>query len=198
MKLLLLSSSPIQKKIQLQLLKLLDKKPEEAKVAIIPTAGYPKIDQKYVDFDKNILQELGVKDIIQVDLKENSKESLEEKLVDRDIIWVCGGNTFWLLHWVRKSEFDKLLPKLLVQGKVYVGISAGTLICGKDISISGWRSGWDRNVVGLKNLSGLGFVDYAISPHYVDSDKEIIKNCSNKTGVKIIPLKDGESVVVNK
>ena len=198
MKALLLSSSPVEKNVQKEFLSLLDKKPEDIKVVMIPTAGYPKIEQKYVDLDISILKKLGVKNIIQIDLKEENEESLREKFSDVDVAWMGGGNTFWLMHWIRKSGFDKVLPELFKNGLVYVGTSAGSLVCGKDISISGWRSGWDRNVSGLKDFSGMGLVDYAISPHYVDRDQKAINSCTKETGIKIKPLRDGEFVVVNR
>lgn len=197
MKLLLLSSSPTQKKIQEEFLKLLGKEPKEIKVALIPTAGYPEIDQKYVDFDKNILKKLGINNLTQIDLKEESTKSLEEKLSDCDVIWVGGGNTFWLLHWVKKSGFDKLLPKLLNQGKIYVSTSAGSIIAGPDISICQYKHDWNENVFGLKDLSGIDLVDFVVSPHYVDKNKKFNETCAKETGVKIVPLKDGEAVVVD-
>ena len=43
-----------------------------------------------------------------------------------DVIYVCGGNTFKLLHYARESDFKSTLQKFIEKGGLYIGISAGT------------------------------------------------------------------------
>ena len=96
---------------------LLNKKPQKIKVAFIPTAGYPEINKSYIEEDKNKIRSLRISDIYDVDLKEESVQSLHKKLSPADVIYVTGGNTFYLLDWVKKSGFDKVVRNFVNKGK---------------------------------------------------------------------------------
>ena len=181
-------------------LKLLDKKPEETKICFIATASYgehPEGDAVYVKQDKERLLELGFKTIKDLDLREESEESLMNKLENFDVIFVEGGNTFYLLKYVRKSGFDKVIRPFLDKGGIYVGVSAGSIIACKDISPAGWAKEWDENIVGLEDLRGLGLVDFIIMPHYVPEHEAIIKKNKDKVPYPIIALTDLQAILVN-
>lgn len=193
---LFLSSAGIKPETKDKFLELLGKDPKECTVAFIPTACDPEPDKSYVQWTIDQIEELGMK-CVTVDLKGENADSLYEKMKDHDIICVNGGNTFYLIDQVRKSGFDKIIRKLLDEGKVYFGVSAGTLIACPDIALSGWKSGWDRNVVNLKDLTGLGFVDYAISVHYEPEDQKVLDDYSEKSGYRVVPLTDQEAIVMD-
>lgn len=57
-------------------------------------------------------------------------DEIERRIMDKDVIFVIGGNTAYLKTVFDKSGFSKLLPKLL-ETKVYVGSSAGSMILGR-------------------------------------------------------------------
>ena len=57
----------------------------------------------------------------------------------KDIIFVEGGNTFYLLKAMRACNFEKIIRKLLKEGKVYIGASAGSIVAGKTIKTAGWK-----------------------------------------------------------
>ena len=107
--------------------------------------------------------ELGF-NVEEVDI-EGKKESELIKLLElKDIIFVEGGNTFYLLKAMRACNFEKVIRKLLKQGKVYIGVSAGSIVAGCTIKTAGWYG--DKNAVGLKNLKGLNLVPFDIFVHY--------------------------------
>lgn len=54
---------------------------------------------------------------------------IERRLADKDVIFVVGGNTAYLKTIFDKTGFSKILPKLLEE-KIYVGSSAGSMIVG--------------------------------------------------------------------
>ena len=61
---------------------------------------------------------------------------------------------------------------------MYIGASAGSMVAGRTIITSVWRSearGINRNTVGLKNLKGLNLVPFDIFVHYEPKYDEIIK-----------------------
>src|SRR3989339_1195241 len=174
MKLLLTSAGLPNKAIRSKFLQMMCKNPKDISVAFIPTAADPEEDKRFVKSAMDEIKEIGMQ-LFTVDLKEENEQSLRRKLSDCDVVYVNGGNTFYLLDWARKSGFDKVIIDLVGQGKVYIGTSAGSLLVGPDISVSGWMPSWDRNIVGLKDISGLGIVPFVVSPHFVESDRQVLE-----------------------
>lgn len=195
MKLLLTSAGLSTKAIRKKFLELVGKKPEDIFMAIVPTASDAEKDKGYVEKDKEVFRKMGIK-IVNVDLKNKTEEELFTKFGQVDAIFVEGGNTFYLLYWVRKSGFDKVLPKILKQGKVYVGASAGSIIAGPSIETAGWRGGDRKDVVPLESLAGLGCVDFVIWPHIEKGQEKTIKESGQKLAYELVPLTDKQAVVV--
>ena len=94
---LLLTSAGLIPEIAPYFLDLLGKKPEESKMVFIPTAANPELDRWYLNKDKLKIAQLGIIDINEVDIEKETQQSLAGKLKDADIIFVEGGNTFYLM-----------------------------------------------------------------------------------------------------
>jgi len=61
-------------------------------------------------------------------------------------------------------------------GKVYVGVSAGSIVAGKTIQTADkFGTGTDNATIKLKNLKGLNLVPFDIFCHYQPEYAEIIK-----------------------
>eukprot|EP00559_Dactyliosolen_fragilissimus_P003249 CAMPEP_0184872648 /NCGR_PEP_ID=MMETSP0580-20130426/41406_1 /TAXON_ID=1118495 /ORGANISM="Dactyliosolen fragilissimus" /LENGTH=365 /DNA_ID=CAMNT_0027375479 /DNA_START=241 /DNA_END=1341 /DNA_ORIENTATION=+ len=61
------------------------------------------------------------------------------------LIYVEGGNTFWLQHCIEKGNWLNQIKSACVgpnASAVYVGKSAGAIICGKNVETATWK-GWD-------------------------------------------------------
>src|SRR3990167_6049249 len=112
MKLLLTSTGLPNKVIRNKFLKMVGKDPKDVVVAFIPTAADPEKDKWFVKAATNEIEELGMK-LVTIDLKEENKQSLEEKLANCDVLYVNGGNTFYLSDWARKSGFDSVLKDFI-------------------------------------------------------------------------------------
>lgn len=178
-------------------LKLLNKKPDKTKVCFIATAAEPYVDKWYVKKDKERLSELGFNAVTEVDLKKENERSLNEKLKYFDVIFVEGGNTFYLLKYIMESGFDKALKPFLDRGGIYLGVSAGSYVTGPDISLANWKHAEDQNTVRLKDLQGLGLVDFYISPHYIPEHEAIINENKNKVSCPIFALTDSQAIMID-
>jgi len=179
-----------------EFLRLLNKKPEETKVCFVTTASNPEEDKWYVEKDRERLSEIGFK-VTEFDLEGKNEASLRDNLKDFDVIYVEGGSTFYLLKYVRKSGFDKVLPEFLQEGGIYVGVSAGTIIVGLNIETSNWNYGYpDKNTVGLKDLTGLSLVPFVFCVHIDKKDINIIKESTDKTKYPTIGLADNQALLV--
>ena len=152
---LLLTSSGIEAGLREAFIKCLTKSPSESVVAFVTTAAYGETKKPaWLENDRKLLHRCGIKEILDFDIKGKNEGQLEKELAKTDIIFVEGGNTFYLLYHARKSGFDRALPKLLNKGKLYVGVSAGSYIPCPTIEAATWKH-VDRNKIGLKDLTGL-------------------------------------------
>ena len=59
--------------------------------------------------------------VTDVDIKLYSKKDLENTLSNKDIIFVAGGTTTYLLQQAVKSGFDRIVKKLINNGIIYIG-----------------------------------------------------------------------------
>jgi len=130
-----------------------------------------------------------------VDLKKENEISLSRKLDGFDMVFVTGGNTFYLLEQVRNSGFDKAIRKFLNKGGIYVGANAGSLIAGLNIEPAGWRHP-ERNTANLKDLTAMKLVPFVISAHTNDKSIDLIKNCASKVSYPVVALTDKQAIIV--
>lgn len=186
--------------VSLDLIKeLLPKPASELKVAFIRTAADPYEDQSFVEADRNKLIEMSFS-IKDVDLKNKTLTELKDDFKNIDLILMAGGNTFYLLDHIRKSGFDQLLPRLLNNGLIYVGSSAGSIVCCPTIE-SARKFDDPSEAPNLKNYEGLNLFNQAIIPHaqkekYAERIKETVKEMTQK-GLEVMILTDNEAVLIN-
>ena len=194
MKTLFLTSVGLPPETRDSFLSLLPKAAKDTKVAFVPTAADPDKDKWYVKSARDELIELGFQ-VQDVDLKGAISE-VRDSIEKCDVLYVNGGNTFYLLDWVRKSKLDTYMGELLDNGLIYIGSSAGSIITGPDIACAGWDPGWDKDVVGMKDTTGLGYIDFAISPHFVEAERAILAENARKINYKIWPITDKQAILV--
>lgn len=160
------------------------------RVAFIDTAAEAENkDPWWVRKDKKKLLDLGF-DVDQFSITGMSKVQLDEKVKNMGMIYICGGNSFYLLDQVIKTGFDELIKKKIENGIVYIGSSAGSVIAGVRIDLVSDLD--DPSVAPDLDSTGLGIVDLSILPHWGCDEcrKEYIKGIESMytEGVKIVPL----------
>jgi len=174
----------------------LPKKPSEMKVAFIPTAAdtYGADNRPWLDADRAKFVELGFQ-LEDFDLKNKTEDEVRAALSKSDIIFVAGGNTFYLLEKIKQSGFDKVLRELKASEKIYIGSSAGSIIVGPNIEpLKSLNHSEEAN---LDNYDAIGLVDFVVLPHwgkekYAAKQEAVIKEFGKK--YKLKPIKDGEMV----
>lgn len=125
-KILLTSTGFENKNIENKFLELLNKNVEETKVLFIITAaidiGAVKILSKCAD------------DLLNCGIKEENiaiynmhKAINEEELQKFDAIYVCGGNTKYLVDRMNEINFKEVVNKFINNGGIYIGVSAGSI-----------------------------------------------------------------------
>lgn len=179
MKLLLTSNGLVNDSIQNALQDLCDKPFNKSRFIFIPTAANPEPnDKSWLANDIKNAHSLGWKnfDIVDIAALANlEKDAWWPRIEQADVILVGGGNTFYLSYWMQKTGLFAALPELL-EHKVYVGISAGSIIASRTlrstsqaISKFGQLVDEDYELLGPKGQSSeeaLKFIEFAIRPHY--------------------------------
>ncbi len=189
MKLLLTSAGLANKSIKTALFDLVGKKPKDTSLVFIPTAANVEVGDKnwfiddLINLKKQNFKSIEIADISAVD------ESIWKPKVERaDVIYFEGGNTYHLMRWLNKSGLTNLLPELL-QNKVYVGVSAGSMVTCPDLVLKISQLVYEEDLKETEEVDGLKFVDFYFLPH-LNSDwfkklrekfiKEVVKNMSEK------------------
>lgn len=145
------------------IVKRLSKQPAEYAVALVTTAAKPYPDPWWLLNDKAKLLELRFS-VKEVDVDGKSYEELKNELAGVDIIFVAGGNTIYLWEKIKESGFDTLMREMMEAGTIYIGSSAGSVICGPTVEPSTFFD--DRESGNLKDFTSLGLVDFVPVPHY--------------------------------
>jgi len=128
-----------------------------------------------------------------VEFENSTYRDIYPQIEGADILWIAGGMSGYLLYWVRRVGFDKKLPGILKSGAIYVGSSAGSMICAKTQYSSGWYLGEPEP--GASLVPGLGLIDFEIYPHYEESLLPKIKKLWKKGELYL--LKNGEVITVS-
>jgi dipeptidase E len=181
-------------KVAGELTKLLQASIKQQTVAFIPTAGDVYDNKWFVEADRAKLEEMGFR-LIDVSLKDFEKESLSETLKGVDIIFVAGGNTFYLLEQARKSGFIDIVPKLVEKGAVYIGSSAGSYLACPTIEVANWKH-QGRNIVGLTDLTSLSLVPFLMSVHYKPEYDESLREGIKRTSIPVKILTDDQALII--
>ena len=99
---------------------------------------------------------------------DNSVNDAEEqkRLLSSNIFLISGGNTFELLQNLRNSGLDKSIEQFAEKSDfVLAGFSAGAVVLTPTIELCNLPD-FDENLVGLKNLNGIGIVNFEVFPHF--------------------------------
>lgn len=131
-KILLTSAGFDNKKIAEKFLKLVDKPVNEIKILFITTAA--------VEPDAVMILPACIEDLTKVceipinnlTIYDMHKLISKEEVVKYDAIYMCGGNTEYLVERIDEIGFKELLDYYIEKGGIYVGVSAGsTAGCGR-------------------------------------------------------------------
>lgn len=169
-------------------------------VAFIDTASLVEDYTKYVDDDRKAFIELGaiIKDL---DIIGKNEDEISKVFSESDMIFVSGGNTFYLLQELKKSNADQLIIDEIKKGKLYIGSSAGSIILSKDIL---YVDKMDDKVKAteLENFLGLNMVDFYTLPHlnnepFVEIVENILKENNGIDKLPLVPISNHQVILVN-
>ncbi|MBP5656226.1 Type 1 glutamine amidotransferase-like domain-containing protein [Candidatus Saccharibacteria bacterium] len=147
-------------------------------------------DMSWADAEyKNILA-LGILD---KNIHEYKIGSSEVNLDTFDVVYVLGGNTFYLMNKIREFDFDKQIKSAIEKGITYIGSSAGSIILGttlKPAEVYG-----DIPVSDKQSYDGLGIINGAIIPH-MNQKSDAYKTWLDTWDGESYILYDGDGIII--
>ena len=147
------------------------------KVAFIDTAAKFEEVNFYVDEAVEILEKFGTK-LTRIDIScvKNLVTQISEcdefcvaddkilaTINECDIIYISGGNTFYLLGELRKSHVAQTIKDAVQAGKIYIGESAGAIVAAPDTR---YATLMGENSVNVSDFTVLNLVDFCVVPHF--------------------------------
>ena len=167
-------------------------------VTFIPTASMVENVVFYVEAGKKALEKLGAI-VDELELSTAAAEEIRTKLKNNDIIYVTGGNTFFLLKELKRTGADKIIIEEVNAGKLYIGESAGAMVTAANIE---YAKGMDspKKAPGLLNFDALNLVDFYTVPHYTNfpfkkAAQKIMSQYSSE--LKLLPISNHEAIIMD-
>jgi len=133
-----------------------------------------------------------------LDISACDRETAQAKIFQNKLLYVSGGNTFYLLQELKKKELLFLIKEQIADDMVYVGESAGAVITAEDIDYI--RLMDDKEVAGeLSDTVALHEADFYLLPHvgeepFAESAQAILNTYGDK--LNLLPLNNRQAVLV--
>jgi len=181
---------------------LVDKPKENISVAVINEAYAVDPGDKYWTIDNLHNAASNFKGGIDlINLLALSPQEIEERIAPHDVIFCIGGNMDYLMRTFDTSGFSDLLPKLL-QDKVYVGSSAGSIILGERLPTSAYTAIYGGSREKWEVEKYLGFVGFAFLSHlnsttFPNNRAEILGEVCKDIDFPVYSMQDDSAIVIS-
>ena len=170
---------------------------DNKKVAFIPTASLHEGYTGYVGSARKLFKKLGAS-VTEIDISTEAYSTIQAVFEDADVIYFTGGNSFFLMDQLRKTETDELLKKELANGKLMIGESAGAIICAPTIQYIEQMDEKPEDYSQEDN-EGLDLIDFYVLPHYLTAPfKKITERIMAEfSDLNIYAINNHQAIIVN-
>lgn len=146
--------------------------------------------------------------LLELDAPTLQSSDVHKALSDSDIVYVDGGNTFYLQYMMLKTNFWGIANPLLESKRLlYMGASAGAIVAAQSIKTAYWK-GWDAPIpsgMGMEDwswsdetLKGRGLVPFSLFMHYDEAaHSSLVENNRASLDHKVMVLPDNCAMLVN-
>jgi dipeptidase E len=166
-------------------------------VTFIPTASIPETVKFFVSSGKKALIKLGLT-VDELEISTATNEEISNKLKNNDLIYVSGGNTFFLLQELKRTGADRIIAEQINSGKIYIGESAGSIIVSPDIEYVKYLDSV-KKAPNLSDFSSLNIVEFYPLPHYTNfpfkkSVEKVIAEYGNT--LELMPFSNSQAIFI--
>lgn len=170
----------------------------QQRFACITTASMPYDERSWITDEQNALRALGA-DIHEIELSRLSGIEAQEKVQDSEVIFVHGGNTFYLLQEMQRVGFKEIIGTYLASGGSYLGSSAGSLVAGPRIDVIASTDNPSK-APEVDPTKGLGLIDIIPFVHFdVPSYWPAFRSSFERVieeGCNVLPIRNDQFVAV--
>jgi dipeptidase E len=132
-----------------------------------------------------------------IEMWENLAERSYADLDRYDGICLFGGNTYDLLATLRETGFAEIIVEFATNSRPVLGISAGAIVLGRDITTEGVAWDPDRNFGGITDLRGLDLLGgYNVHCHYQPIEDDDLCNYLARHRVPFLALPESAGALV--
>lgn len=181
--------------------RLAGKKPEQMTFALIENAADVIGNSKdWLGGFRQMLQNNGYQlELLDLRMWRGRKKALRAKLQSKDVIWLGGGNTFYLRWILKETGADNIIRDLVDKGKIYAGWSAGAVVAGPTLKY--FESMDDISESPEMIMDGLNLINSVVVPHldnkdFADDAKEANQKLRHD-GYNTIVLNDDQVLIIN-
>lgn len=135
-------------------------------VLFIDTAAEPEVgkvagDDDWLQADLKSLRSQGYT-VDRYTVTGKTRDEIESAIDTYDIIYMCGGNTLYLLSQLHHTNSFDLIKQKVHDGKPYIGTSAGSIIAGPKVP----QYLEDAEGITVDDDTGFQFTNTIIVPHW--------------------------------
>lgn len=183
-----------------ELVPLLPIQPSGHTTCYITTAGNLEGNPPWMADEIKAIENTGFT-VRRIDLARLSARTMADEFQGCDVIWVGGGNTYYLLQEVRRSGFDDFVVGKIEDGVPYVGTSAGSLILAPNIECIKYAEEHPDLTLSLNSYDGLNvfplvtFVHFD-NPNFRDVYRKILMDAL-ENDVAFVTLRDNQFIFVD-
>jgi dipeptidase E len=161
----------------------------------VETGGHQWVLDNLNDVANNFPAEIDIVNLLALPLEE-----VEARVTAKDVIFVVGGDTDYQMHVFKKTGFAGLLPKLL-ETKVYVGSSAGSIVMGRRPPAAAkqkiYGESRDYGVSDYLGLVDIAMFSHLNSPQFPDNRPEVLEELAGGTDFPVYALQDDSAIVID-
>lgn len=198
---LFLSSKSVAGKLGEHLIEFVGKPASEIRFCLIENAADPYAEEKkgFMYETRDDLKAAGITyDPVDLNTFRNA-DAIKEKLQSYDVVWVGGGNTYYLRWLMKKTGFDTVIKEVVQSGVVYGGGSAGAIVAGQ--TLKGFEPLDDPEKAPELILEGLHLTNIAVIPHWgmeKYTDRLVgVKRYFEELGLKHVSITNTQAVEVS-
>lgn len=165
------------------------------KMVHVITASKGVKDKAYFERNRRFFKEQKYQ-CTEVDLDETKEGDLRKVLEKAELVYVEGGNTFYLLKAIRESGFEKIIKELLPKGLIYMGASAGAYVACPTIEMAAWEHQDKYDHYGVTDLTAMNLVPFLVTVHYTPEYRELLKEKISAARYPVRILSDDQAFLV--
>lgn len=131
---------------------------------------------------------------------DHKNKSAVKELMECDIIYLEGGNTFEISYALQITGMYNLLKSYAKKGGVIAGTSAGSIMCTPSILSAQWADDMASTEEKIPTYNGLGLTDFCLKPHsqgYMPKYRNPFQEFCNATQMPFKCIPDGGVVIVD-